>query len=607
MTKLNYDELGLKVGLEIHQQLDTKKLFCNCPSIIWDENQDFTVKRRLRAIAGETGEIDIAAKHEQEKSREFLYEGYNDITCLVELDEEPPHDINKEALQIVYEVALMLKARLVDEIQVMRKTVVDGSNTSGFQRTSLVAINGFIETEQGKISVPTICIEEDAAKIVKKTKEHDIYNLSRLGIPLIEIATKPEIKSPEQAREVAEKIGMVLRSTNKVKRGIGTIRQDLNISIKDGTRIEIKGAQELRLISKLIEYEILRQKSLLEYRNKKIIISKITDLTEVLKDTKCKILKNIVDNSGSILAVKVNDFKGLIGNELCPGKRLGTELSDYAKAKIGISGLFHSDEKLSNYGIIDYEIKKIMEKLECKENDAFILIGDNREIAEKALKVVIERLNNLNKIPGEVRRANIDGTTTFMRPLPGSARMYPETDCPVIKSEFDEIKVSEFLTDKIARFQKEYDLSRDLATLIVKKEKIFDDLANHYNNVKPGFIAETLINTPKEIKKRYNLEIEEDKYLFFLHEVLEKLNKNEIMQEAVIDILVELGNNKEDKKIDYSKYRPVDEKEAEKAIKEIIEKNKGASFGAVMGIAMSKFRGKIPGQKISEIIKKLMA
>jgi glutamyl-tRNA(Gln) amidotransferase subunit E len=603
MIKLDYTQIGLKIGLEIHQQLDTKKLFCNCPSTIKEGNHDFMIKRRLRAIAGETGEIDVAARLEQEKSKEYLYECYKDITCLVELDEEPPHEMNQEALKIVYEAALMLKAELIDEIQIMRKTVVDGSNTSGFQRTALVAMNGHIETEQGEISVPTICIEEDAAKIVKKTKEHDIYNLSRLGIPLIEIATGPDIKTPEQAREVAEKIGMILRSTNKVKRGIGTIRQDLNISIKGGARVEIKGAQELRLIPKLIEYEALRQKNLLEYKDKKIKISNIIDITEILKETKCRIFRNIIDNSGAILGIKIDDFKGLIGNEICPGKRFGTELSDYAKTKAGVSGLFHSDEDLKKYNLIEYEIKQLMKKLECKDNDAFIMIGDNKEVAEKALKVVIERLHNLKEIPEEVRRANIDATTTFMRPMPGSARMYPETDIPAIKTETEEIKVSELVTDKIARLQEEYTLSKDLASLVAKKEKIFLDFMKHHPKVKPVLVAETLINTPKELKKRYSLDIPEDKYLYFLHEILSRLNKNEINADAILDILVELGNGKE---IDYSKYKPLDEKDVEKTIKEIIEKNKGANFGALMGIAMDKFKGKVTGNKVSEIIKKLM-
>jgi len=600
MKELDYKKIGMKAGLEIHQQLDTKKLFCDCPSQIRDDTPDFTVERRLRAIAGETGEIDIAAKHEFEKGKEFIYEGYYNTTCLVELDEEPPHELNKEALNIVYEVALMLNSKIVDEIQVMRKTVVDGSNTAGFQRTALIATDGFIDTDKGKINVPSICLEEDAAKIVKRAKEADIYNLSRLGIPLIEIATDPDIKTPEQGKEVAEKIGMILRSTKKVKRGLGTIRQDVNISIKDGARIEIKGAQDLKLIPKLIKYEVLRQLNLLELKNKKPDISKITDISEIFKKTKSHILKTTIQNNGKILAIKIKDFKGLIGKELSPNKRLGTELSDYSKLKARVSGLFHSDE-LPKYGITKEEIAKVNKKLNCKEKDAFILIGDNEKIAEKALKAVIERLKQFVKgIPKEVRRANIDGTTTFMRPMPGAARMYPETDVKTIKTKVKEIKVSELIEDKIERFKKKYKINEDLTKQVLKKEELFENLVKKFKKIKALFIAEVLVVYPKDIKKRHNIEIEIEKYI---HEVLWKLNKNEINKDAVMDILVELAQGK---KIDYKKYKAADTGDIEAEIKKIIDEKPGLSFNAYMGLAMAKFKGKVPGEKIAEIIKKLI-
>ena len=596
---LDYKKIGMKAGLEIHQQLDTKKLFCDCPSQIRDDTPDFTVKRRLRAIAGETGEIDIAAKHEFEKGKEFVYEGYYNTTCLVELDEEPPHDLNKESLNIVYEVALMLNAKVVDEIQVMRKTVVDGSNTAGFQRTALIATDGFIDSEKGEIRVPSICLEEDAAKIVKRAKEADTYNLSRLGIPLIEIATDPDIKTPKQGKEVAEKIGMILRSTNKVKRGLGTIRQDVNISIKNGARIEIKGTQDLKLIPKLMKYEVLRQLNLLELKGKNLDISKIIDISDIFKKTKSHILKTTIENNGKILAIKIKDFKGLIGKELCPGKRLGTELSDYSKLKAHVSGLFHSDE-LPKYGITKEEVEKINKKLDCKEKDAFILIGDNQKVAEKALKAVVERLKQFGKgIPKEVRRANIDGTTTYMRPMPGAARMYPETDVKTIKTKVKEIKVSELITDKIEKLKKEHNLDEGLSKQVLNKEEIFYELVKKYPNVKSMFIAEALVVLPKDIKKRHGVEID----LKYLDEVLNRLNKSEITHDSVSEILVGLTKNK---KVDFGKYKIVNESKIEKEIKKIIDEKKDLSFNAYMGLAMAKFKGKVSGQKIADIIKKLI-
>ncbi len=257
--EINYEQLGFKCGLEVHQQISGKKLFCSCPTVNSDKEADIRIERKLRAVAGETGEIDIAAQHEMLKNRKFIYEGNSEDVCIVEIDEEPPHELNKQALETALRVALLLNAKIVDEIQVMRKTVVDGSNVSGFQRTALIAMDGHMDSLQGKISIPTICLEEEAAQKIEEGKDFIRYRLDRLGIPLIEIATGTEIKSPEHAKEVASHIGMVLRSVDGIKRGLGTIRQDVNISIKEGARTEVKGFQDLRSIPKVIEYEVKRQ------------------------------------------------------------------------------------------------------------------------------------------------------------------------------------------------------------------------------------------------------------------------------------------------------------------------------------------------------------
>jgi len=261
MVEVDYEKIGFKCGLEIHQQLDTSKLFCNCPSVLRKEEPDFVVSRKLHAVAGESGKIDIAAAYQSELEKEFIYQGYDENTCLIELDEEPPHEINQEALKIVLQIALLLNCKILPYTQIMRKTVIDGSNTSGFQRTVLVAQDGFVEIASGKVRIESICLEEDAARIVERNHDQVIYRLDRLGIPLVEITTAPDIKTPEQAKEVASHIGAVLRSC-KVKRGIGTIRQDVNLSIKGHPRVEIKGFQNLKMMPKILEFEIERQLSL---------------------------------------------------------------------------------------------------------------------------------------------------------------------------------------------------------------------------------------------------------------------------------------------------------------------------------------------------------
>ncbi len=264
---LNYKELGLRIGLEIHRQIETHKLFCECPSLTNTEKVDHTIKRKLKASAGELGGIDIAALYETQKDKIFIYEINKDTTCLVDLDESPPEKLNKEALKVALQVAILTNAKIIDEIQIMRKVIVDGSNISGFQRTTLIAINGSIKTSKGEVKIPTICLEEEAAKKIKQDEKSVIYNLDRLGIPLIEIATDSSIKDPEHAKEIAEYLGMILKSTGKFKSGLGSIRQDVNVSIKDHPRVELKGFQDLRGIPKTIENEINRQ--LENIKNKK--------------------------------------------------------------------------------------------------------------------------------------------------------------------------------------------------------------------------------------------------------------------------------------------------------------------------------------------------
>jgi len=469
MSELDYNELGLKCGIECHQQLEGHKLFCNCPTEIRKDNPDFKIIRRLRASAGEEGKVDQAALHEQKKQKYFVYQGYNDINCEVELDESPPMPVNQEAIKSALQVAKMLNCEIVDEIQVMRKTVIDGSNTSGFQRTMMIGMHGFVEVNGRKIGIDLVCLEEEACQIIERKKEYDVYNLSRLGIPLIEIATKPDITTPEEAKEVAAKLGMILRSTGACKRGIGTIRQDINLSIKAGARIEIKGFQDLRSIPKIMNYEIERQ---------------------------LKLVKQ--------------------------GK----------------------------------------------------------------------------KVESEVRKAEADFTTSFLRPMPGMDRMYPETDIPPIIPEIKGIKAVKTIEDKTKELAKEFELSHELASQIVKEEINFEEYINKYKNLKPKFIAETLVNAPKEIRTRFKKEIDVFKHA---DELFARADKGEIPASAVFEILTEIAN---DKKPDYDKYKGMSDEAIEKEIVTLIKDNKEAPINALMGMLMAKHRGKIDGKKAMELLNK---
>ena len=615
---LDYKEIGLKCGIEIHQRLKTDKLFCNCPSQLRDDKPDVIVKRELRAVAGETGEIDVAAAHETSAQKYFIYEGYSDTTCLVELDEEPPHPINKNALDIVLQVSKMLNSKIIDEVQVMRKTVVNGSNTSGFQRTALVSVNGHVETKEGHVGVPTISIEEESAKditkgIDKNGKSFVVFRLDRLGIPLVEIGTDPDIKTPKQCRKVVEKLGMMLRSTGKVARGIGTIRQDVNVSVRGGDRIEIKGAQDLKTIETWVEYEAIRQLALIELKkeivNKKIDLEKIKnskpiDVTDIFKNTKCKFVNDSISKTGKIFAAKLTGFNGLIGKETSPGKRFGTEMSDYAKAKANVGGMIHSDEKLDKYKFSEKEITAVKDELNCGIDDAFIMVVDSPKKSEMAVKQALLRAARANEgVIREVRRPNQDGTSSFMRPMPGQARMYPETDIQPIKVDATNIEIPELLEDMKERFKKKYNLAEDLARDLTKKGKhdVFEKFVDEFSNIKPAFIGEVMISLPKTIQRKHKIDVDKLQYEDF-EQLFTKLNKGEITKDSVDEIILVICKGDT---VNYSKYKTLSDNELTCEIKRIMQKNSSIEFKILIGKVMGSLKGRAEGKKIMEILKKL--
>ncbi|MFH0903664.1 MAG: Glu-tRNA(Gln) amidotransferase subunit GatE, partial [Methanobacteriota archaeon] len=497
----DYRALGLKAGLEIHQQLNTKeKLFCGCPTLLRDTKEsNFEFFRYLRPTQSEMGVVDRAALEEVKLTKKFIYKAY-DTTCLVENDEEPPRELNQAAVECSLIIARMLNMNIVDELYTMRKIVIDGSNTSGFQRTGLVATDGYLESSAGRVGIGVLCLEEEAAQKVEDRGDSVIYSLDRLGIPLVEIGTAPDIVSPAHAREVAEKLGMFLRSTGKVKRGLGTIRQDINISIAEGARVEIKGVQELDLIETIVEREVARQAALLEIKRelnkrKAVVSDKIVDVTSVFARTTSKVILKAL-KGGVVYAVNLPGFSGLVGRELQPGRRLGTEFSDRAK-KSGVGGIFHTDE-LPNYGITDEEVKALCNAVEAEVNDCVVMVADSREKAQGAMEAVIIRAREaLEIVPEETRRALPDGNSAYMRPLPGAARMYPETDVPpveITQERIGSIELPELIEERIARYMKRFRLNEELAGQIARSENfvIFERILQQVPNANANVVVRTL-------------------------------------------------------------------------------------------------------------------
>ncbi|MEW5955808.1 MAG: Glu-tRNA(Gln) amidotransferase subunit GatE [Candidatus Micrarchaeota archaeon] len=503
---------GFKCGIEVHQRLDTKKLFCNCycnPSKPLPEGRKTVLRRRLRAVAGELGELDPAAAFEAERGKEFAYAIDSNSACLVETDEEPPHACRSEALEAAVQVALLLNAKPVDEVHFMRKTVVDGSAVSGFQRTALVATDGWLETSKGRVGIPTVCLEEEASGILEKKGEKAEYRLDRLGIPLVEIASDSSIKDGEHCREVAEKIGSLLRSTGKVQRGIGTIRQDVNVSVREGGRVEIKGAQELADLPALVENEATRQLAFAGLKRELLGRAKpeehihAVDLTHVFAATKCGFVSKALASNAMVIGVRLKGFAGLLGKEVMPSHRVGTELSGYAKAFGGVGGIIHSDENLEKYSFSAPEVAAARKILECGEKDAFVLCVGTEFNAVRALGAVFDRaMRVFEGLPPETRKAE-GQKSVFMRPLPGAGRMYPETDVPPIRltpAFLKSIKLPETFEEKKAGYLKT-GLNEELAAKVLRESdpREFEEYCS--TGAEPTFVAGTLVETLKSLRR----------------------------------------------------------------------------------------------------------
>lgn len=618
-TELDWKKLGLKVGLEIHQQLDTHKLFCECPSILREDKPDKIITRRLRAVAGEMGEIDIAAREEELKKKIFVYEAYSDTTCLVELDEEPPHPVNEEALKIAIQIAKLLNMKILDELVVMRKVVIDGSNVSGFQRTMLIGIDGWVDCSFGRVKIPLLALEEEAARKIRESGDKVVFRLDRLGIPLVEIRTEPDMHTPNEVKECAERIGLLLRMTGKVKRGIGTIRQDVNISIKGGARIEIKGVQDLRHLPKIVENEALRQKNLLELHKKfknlvKKFKYKVFDVSEAFEGTKSKLIANSLEKGARVLCIKLPKFKGYFKFELQPNRTFSKELLDFLKVFSKVKGFIHSDE-LPGYGITESEVKKIRELINAKEGDGFLFVVAEESEAENALRLLWNRLTELlsKGVVEEVRGVNEDLTTRFTRRLPGASRMYPETDLLPVKVSRElvrKIKVPEKPEEKVKKFVRKFKLSEELANQIVRSEKLelFEELAQKYKKVKASLIAKLLFNLPQVLKKR-GVEVKrigrEE-----IEEFLELLSKGKVIFESsefIFEKVIKEGKRVEDVINELGLWK-LSEKEVLRKVGEIV-KSKGLRslpFEKALGIVMKELRGRSDFNTIKKCLRKVL-
>ena len=625
MSELEIDKIGLKVGLEIHQQLSTnKKLFCNCSSI---ETNEFTSKfsRKLRATKSELGTYDPAAIFESTKSKRMIYYTNPDSCCLVEQDEEPPHDLDHDTKNIAILIASSLKSNIFSEIYPMRKMVIDGSNTSGFQRTMLISQGGYLDVEGKKIGIQSICLEEDAAKLLDDRETERDFSLERLGIPLVEIALEPVNAGPSEMRKIALALGRLLRTTKKVARGLGSIRQDVNVSVNNSGIVEVKGVQQLDQLEKVVEYEAKRQHGLILISEKlaKLNLKKISkrenvvDVTEIMKECKSKIIQKSLKEKAAIKAIKIKNFSGMFSFSPYENIRLGKELGQLVRF-FGIGGIFHSDE-LPNYGIENSDIEKIKNLIKNNDNDGFLIIAGKDSKIDFAIDSIINRIDDAKiGVPAETRMATQTGETVYLRPRPGASRMYPETDIPPIIVTKDEINFAEKNIPKswdesLCDLQKKYELNPQLAEQIFDSEylELFEKISTNKNS-SPNFVASVLCSTITNLE-RLGLDpnlLKHDEII----KTFEFLNLGKISKESVEMIFEQIMSGKTksvDETLQKSSIGTLNDEELTKIVDEIIQKNLGLiknqgshSIGSLMGIAMKSLRGKASGEKINQLLQK---
>jgi glutamyl-tRNA(Gln) amidotransferase subunit E len=623
-SEIDYSALGLKCGLELHQQLATgRKLFCYCPSELRQDEPMASITRHMRPTLSEMGQYDKAALMEFDKQKTIIYEIYDSV-CTYELDETPPFPPDPEAIDLALTIAQLLNMRILDELQVNRKQYLDGSIPTGFQRTMIVGTNGKVKVNDKIYPLAMLALEEDSAREVKDNPDRIIWRVDRLGIPLVEIATKTfSVKDPEEVQDIAQTIGRILRATGKVKRGLGTIRQDLNISIKKGARVEVKGVQELGMIPEYIRLEVERQLGLLAVREEiKSRAIKTSDFKvkprsckTLLKKSESSIIRKAIKNKEKIMGIKLVGMRGLLGFKIQEERTFGKELADRVKIIAGIGGIIHTDE-LPGLGITKKQVNALRDHFDCNENDAVVLaIGPKQRLTQAFKEIMIRLKEAIKGVPEETRHANEDGTSRFERYLGGANRMYPDTDTkPIVISETRITRLEEQLPELPAkreeRYKKELGLADEIARTLAVSENafLFDKLVK--KGVDPTLAAVTLEQTIKAMTREGipvdNLPEEKIETVFNLL-VDEKIAKEAI--ESLLEYFAEHPKDTKEQAITALGLEPLSEEELAEIIDTIIEleldfvkQNKTQAKGKIMGQVMEKVRGRIDGEKVSTVV-----
>lgn len=621
-----YKELGLRCGLEIHQQLLTeKKLFCRCHAVLHKDTPSAIILRHMRPTLSELGEYDGTALMEFKTKKNVIYQLYNDTVCTYEMDDTPPFHLNHQALDIALEIALLLNYSIVDEIHVSRKQYLDGSIPTGFQRTGIVGVEGWIPYKNRKIHLIQLGLEEDACREISDVGHQIIFKTDRLSIPLVEVVTHPDIQTPTEAGEVARLIGRLLRSTGKVRRGLGSIRQDVNVSINGSTRVELKGISKLQYIPKAVAHEAQRQKALLYIRDElrlrgiteKTFQSERKDVTLLLKHSRCKRLKEILKHKGKIHGIVLRGFAGIFNTPTQPGKTFSDEIAGRVRviACLDVMPNIVSNAHFLEFGISEKEKASLETLFDVKSTDRLILVwGAENDVKTAINEIKIRAVEATIGVPSETRQVFPDGTNDFERILPGPNRMYPDTDTPPTP-------ISGIILEDIKKGMPEplWESEKRLAALglpqslvtslsISRHLKLFNRIIDTLK-INPILVAVTLEETLKWLQRTgKSVEILSDDTLF---QVFSLLREKKFSKDALPSLLAFLADHPQKTIHDALmelQITPLSMEDLECVVDEILAKfsnpqKRAYSLNAIMGQVMKVVRHRIDGELVSDVVK----
>jgi len=621
-----YRKLGLKCGLEIHQQLRTeKKLFCRCKAVLHNDEPSAVILRHMRPTLSELGEYDGTALMEFKTKKNVIYQLYDDTVCTYEMDDTPPFRLNQQALDIALEITLLLNCSVVDEIHISRKQYLDGSIPTGFQRTAIIGIEGWVPYKDRKIGIIQLGLEEDACREISDVGHKIIFKTDRLSIPLVEVVTYPDIKTPAEAGEVANLIGRLLRSTGKVRRGLGSIRQDVNVSIDGGTRVELKGVPKLQYIAKAVANEARRQKALLDIRDelrlrgitKETFQSECKDVTSIFKNSGCERFKEVIKNKDKIYGIVLRIFAGMFDKPTQPGKTFGDEVAGRVRViacQDVMPNIVYSNH-FEEFSLSSEEINRLEKLFNFRLTDTIVLVwGNEADVKTAVNEIKIRAVEATNGIPSETRQVFPDGTNDFERILPGPNRMYPDTDSPptpILEEHLEHIRkaLPERIWDCEKRLEK-LGLPKPLvkSLSISRNLKVFNKIVEKLD-VNPVLVAATLEEKLKWLRRKgKNVDLISDESLYQLFEML---SENKFSKEAIPAILEFLADNPDKtvkKAIAELDIKPMSIEELQNVVDEVLAqysnpKKIDRPFKTIMGEVMKVARNRIDGKLVKDVVK----